>query len=51
MSLTKGESQAFMKVLVDLDSKEIVGATIFGTRGDEVIHCVLDMMYGVRRIR
>jgi pyruvate/2-oxoglutarate dehydrogenase complex dihydrolipoamide dehydrogenase (E3) component len=41
----KGESQGFMKVLVDADSKEILGATIFGTGGDEVIHCVLDMMY------
>jgi pyruvate/2-oxoglutarate dehydrogenase complex dihydrolipoamide dehydrogenase (E3) component len=27
------------------DSKQILGATILGTGGDEVIHCVLDMMY------
>jgi pyruvate/2-oxoglutarate dehydrogenase complex dihydrolipoamide dehydrogenase (E3) component len=40
-----GESQGFMKVLVDADSKEILGATILGTGGDEAIHCVLDMMY------
>lgn len=44
----KGESQGFMKVLVDADSKEILGATILGTGGDEVIHCVLDMMYARR---
>jgi pyruvate/2-oxoglutarate dehydrogenase complex dihydrolipoamide dehydrogenase (E3) component len=44
-AVEKGESQGFMKVLVDADSKEILGATIFGTGGDEVIHCVLDMMY------
>jgi pyruvate/2-oxoglutarate dehydrogenase complex dihydrolipoamide dehydrogenase (E3) component len=44
-AVEKGESQGFMKVLVDADSKEILGATILGTGGDEVIHCVLDMMY------
>jgi pyruvate/2-oxoglutarate dehydrogenase complex dihydrolipoamide dehydrogenase (E3) component len=44
-AVEKGESQGFMKVLVDADSKEILGATIFGTGGDEVIHCLLDMMY------
>jgi len=41
----KGESQGFMKVLVDADSKEILGAAILGTGGDEAIHCVLDTMY------
>jgi pyruvate/2-oxoglutarate dehydrogenase complex dihydrolipoamide dehydrogenase (E3) component len=44
-AVEKGESQGFMKVLVDADSKEILGATVLGTGGDEVIHCVLDMMY------
>jgi pyruvate/2-oxoglutarate dehydrogenase complex dihydrolipoamide dehydrogenase (E3) component len=44
-AVEKGESQGFMKVLVDADSKEILGASILGTGGDEVIHCVLDMMY------
>jgi pyruvate/2-oxoglutarate dehydrogenase complex dihydrolipoamide dehydrogenase (E3) component len=44
-AVEKGESQGFMKVLVDADSKEILGAAILGTGGDEVIHCVLDMMY------
>ena len=44
-AVEKGETQGFMKVLVDGDSKEILGATILGTGGDEVIHCVLDMMY------
>jgi pyruvate/2-oxoglutarate dehydrogenase complex dihydrolipoamide dehydrogenase (E3) component len=47
-AVEKGESQGFMKVLVDADSKEILGATILGTGGDEVIHCVLDMMYARR---
>ena len=44
-AVEKGESQGFMKVLVDADSKEILGATVLGTGGDEVIHCVLNMMY------
>jgi len=44
-AVEKGETQGFMKVLVDADSKEFLGATILGTGGDEVIHCVLDMMY------
>jgi len=44
-AIEKGESQGFMKVLVDADSKEILGAAILGTGGDEVIHCILDMMY------
>jgi pyruvate/2-oxoglutarate dehydrogenase complex dihydrolipoamide dehydrogenase (E3) component len=44
-AVERGETQGFMKVLVDADSKEILGAAILGTGGDEVIHCVLDMMY------
>ncbi|MGC2330909.1 MAG: FAD-containing oxidoreductase [Candidatus Acidiferrales bacterium] len=44
-AVEKGESQGFMKALVDADSKEILGAAILGTGGDEAIHCVLDMMY------
>lgn len=44
-AVEKGETQGFMKILVDASSKEFLGATILGTGGDEVIHCVLDMMY------
>src|SRR6202034_3733756 len=44
-AVEKGETEGFMKVLVDADSKEFLGATILGTGGDEVIHCVLDLMY------
>jgi pyruvate/2-oxoglutarate dehydrogenase complex dihydrolipoamide dehydrogenase (E3) component len=33
-AVEKGESQGFMKVLVDADSKEILGATILGTGSD-----------------
>jgi len=40
-----GETRGFMKVLVDGDSEEILGAVILGLNGDEVIHCILDVMY------
>lgn len=41
----KGETEGFMKMLVDAESKEILGASFLGTSGDEAIHCVLDLMY------
>jgi len=41
----KGETEGFMKILVDTDTKEILGASFLGTSGDEAIHCVLDAMY------
>jgi pyruvate/2-oxoglutarate dehydrogenase complex dihydrolipoamide dehydrogenase (E3) component len=34
-----------MKILVDSETKQILGATFLGCSGDEVIHCVLDTMY------
>jgi len=40
-----GETRGFMKVLVDADSEEILGAVILGLNGDEVIHCIVDVMY------
>ena len=47
-AVEKGESQGFMKVLVDAESKKILGASILGTSGDEAIHCILDIMYSDR---
>lgn len=41
----KGETEGFMKVLVDADTEEILGASFLGTSGDEAIHCILDAMY------
>ena len=41
----KSETDGFMKVLVDAGTKQILGATILGTGGDEVIHSILDVMY------
>jgi pyruvate/2-oxoglutarate dehydrogenase complex dihydrolipoamide dehydrogenase (E3) component len=44
-AVEKGESQGFMKILVDADSRAILGAAILGTGGQEAIHGILDMMY------
>jgi pyruvate/2-oxoglutarate dehydrogenase complex dihydrolipoamide dehydrogenase (E3) component len=41
----RGETKGFMKMLVDRDNKEILGAFFLGLEGDEVIHYVLDIMY------
>lgn len=41
----KGETQGFMKVSVDAETKQILGAAILGVGGDEVIHVLLDVMY------
>jgi len=40
-----GETRGFMKVLVDADSKEILGAALLGLNGDEAVHALLDVMY------
>ncbi|RDK05029.1 FAD-containing oxidoreductase [Cupriavidus lacunae] len=44
-AVEKGESQGFMKVVVDADTRMILGAAILGLTGDEVIHSLLDIMY------
>ncbi|MGI9284511.1 MAG: FAD-containing oxidoreductase, partial [Pseudomonadales bacterium] len=40
-----GETRGFIKIIVDADTEEILGAAILGLTGDEVIHCLLDTMY------
>ena len=40
-----GETQGFMKVLVDAGTQELLGAALFGLSGDEVVHSLLDVMY------
>ena len=40
-----GETQGFMKVVVDADSQELLGAALLGLNGDEIVHSLLDMMY------
>ncbi len=41
----RSETQGFMKMLVDAESKKILGAAILGIEGDEAIHSILDVMY------
>jgi len=43
-AVEKGETQGFMKVVADADTRRILGAAILGTGGDEAIHGLLDMM-------
>ena len=43
-AVEKGETQGFMKVVVDADTHQILGAAILGVGGDEAIHCILDIM-------
>jgi pyruvate/2-oxoglutarate dehydrogenase complex dihydrolipoamide dehydrogenase (E3) component len=44
-AVEKGESLGFMKVMVDAESKLILGASLLGVGCDEAIHCLLDVMY------
>ncbi len=41
----RSETQGFMKVLVDAESKKILGAAMLGIGADEVVHSVTDVMY------
>ena len=43
-----GETQGFMKVLVDAESKELLGVSLLGMSADEVVHSLLDVMYARR---
>ena len=44
-AIEKGETRGLMKIVVDANTQEILGAAVLGTGGDEAIHCVLDAMY------
>ena len=44
-AVEKGETQGFMKILVDSATKEFLGASLLGIECDEVIHSILDVMY------
>jgi pyruvate/2-oxoglutarate dehydrogenase complex dihydrolipoamide dehydrogenase (E3) component len=43
-AVEKSETQGFMKVVADAETRKILGAAILGTSGDEAIHGVLDIM-------
>jgi len=40
----RGETQGFMKVLIDAESERILGAALLCIEGDEVVHSLLDVM-------
>jgi pyruvate/2-oxoglutarate dehydrogenase complex dihydrolipoamide dehydrogenase (E3) component len=44
-AVEKGETQGFIKIVVDAETKEILGAAVLGVGGDEIIHTILDVMY------
>jgi pyruvate/2-oxoglutarate dehydrogenase complex dihydrolipoamide dehydrogenase (E3) component len=44
-AVEKGETEGFMEILVDAETKHILGAAILGVGGDEIIHTILDAMY------
>ena len=48
-AVEKGETQGFIKISVDAETKHIVGAAILGVGGDEVVHVLLDVMYAKAR--
>jgi pyruvate/2-oxoglutarate dehydrogenase complex dihydrolipoamide dehydrogenase (E3) component len=41
----KAETQGFMKIIADAQTRKLLGASILGTSGDEAIHGILDMMH------
>ena len=41
----RGETRGFIKVLVDGDTSEILGAAILGIEGDEAVHAIAEVMY------
>ncbi len=44
-AVEKGETQGFMKILVDAETELILGAAVLGIGGDEIVHSILDVMY------
>ena len=44
-AIEKGETKGLMKIVVDAETRKILGAAILGTGGDEAIHGILDMMH------
>lgn len=41
----RGETQGFIKVLVDAETERFLGAAVLGIGGDEIIHAITDLMY------
>ena len=41
----RGETRGFLKIVVDADSKQLLGAALLGIEGDEAVHEIVDLMY------
>lgn len=41
----KGETQGFLKIHVEKESKRILGASLLGTGADEAVHSLIDVIY------
>ncbi len=44
-AIERDETQGMMKVLVDAETGQFLGASILGINGDEIIHTIADLMY------
>jgi pyruvate/2-oxoglutarate dehydrogenase complex dihydrolipoamide dehydrogenase (E3) component len=45
-AVERGETQGFMKAVVDAKTRRLLGAAILGASGDEVVQTLVDAMYG-----
>jgi len=41
----RSETLGFMKIVVDAETRTILGAALLGVTGDEVVHSLIDVMY------
>jgi pyruvate/2-oxoglutarate dehydrogenase complex dihydrolipoamide dehydrogenase (E3) component len=41
----RSETKGFIKILVDAETKQLLGASLLGIEGDEIIQGLLDLMY------
>jgi pyruvate/2-oxoglutarate dehydrogenase complex dihydrolipoamide dehydrogenase (E3) component len=44
-AVEKGETDGFMKVVADAETRRILGAAVLGVEGDEAVHGILDAMH------
>jgi pyruvate/2-oxoglutarate dehydrogenase complex dihydrolipoamide dehydrogenase (E3) component len=43
-AVERGETQGFMKIVADAETRQILGAAFLGIEGDEAIHGIIDAM-------
>jgi pyruvate/2-oxoglutarate dehydrogenase complex dihydrolipoamide dehydrogenase (E3) component len=44
-ALERDETDGLIKILVDAETEQFLGAVVFGIGGDEIIHSIIDLMY------